>query len=286
MNKKDVSGKTLQDIGISVQLIAVFAAVIVSALSSSEFVSENIVMTVVAFVAVILAAFRVTGLAIVIAALQTIIFLVYKLYSLFALDKSISTPSYLWVIIPILAVLGMTMFIKGVNRLQLDNNILSKQVEELIMIDPLTGFYNLRSMYMDIQTQISFAERNEKKICLMILRPRYRRELKDVLKREQYEQTIVKLARFIYDTVRLEDRVYSLDGDGTIGVLLTCDRAGARLVEGRIRNKIENEKAFADIAEKPIRMDIQLGCLEYKREYNRDAILFKSQVEEELAYDI
>lgn len=286
MNKKDVSGKTLQDIGISVQLIAVFAAVIVSALSSSELVSENIVMTVVAFVAVILAAFRVTGLAIVIAALQTIIFLVYKLYSLFALDKSINTPSYLWVVIPVLAVLGMTMFIKGVNRLQLDNNILSQQVEELIMIDPLTGFYNLRSMYMDIQTQISFAERNEKKICLMILRPRYRRELKDVLKREQYETTIVKLARFIYDTVRLEDRVYSLDGDGTIGVLLTCDRAGARLVEGRIRNKIENEKAFADIAEKPIRMDIQLGCLEYKREYNRDAILFKSQVEEELAYDI
>ena len=95
--------------------------------------------------------------------------------------------------------------------------------------------------------------------------------IQDVLKREQYETTIVKLARFIYDTVRLEDRVYSLDGDGTIGVLLTCDRAGARLVEGRIRSKIENEKAFADIAEKPIRMDIQLGCLEYKREYNRDA---------------
>lgn len=286
MKKKDVSGKTLQDIGISVLLIAIFSAVLVSALSSSEIVTENIVMTVITFVAVILAAFRVTGLAIVIAALQTIIFLVYKLYGLFALDKTIGTPSYLWAIIPALAVLGMTMFIKGVSRLQLDNNILSQQVEELIMIDPLTGFYNLRSMYMDIQTQISFAERNDKKICLMILRPRYRRELKDVLNREQYETTIVKLAKYVFDTVRLEDRVYSLDSDGTIGVLLTCDRAGARLVEGRLRNKIENEAAFTDIAEKPIRMDIQLGCLEYKSEYNRDAILFKSQVEEELAYDI
>ena len=33
-------------------------------------------------------------------------------------------------------------------------------------------------------------------------------------------------------------------------------------------------------------MEIQLGFLEYKKEYNRDAIKFKSLVEEEVAYDI
>lgn len=286
MKKRDVSGKTLQDIGICVLLISLFASVVVSALLGQAFFTENLVMTVVVFLAVLLAAFRVNGFAIVVASAQTVIFLAFKLLKMFTQDTPIDTPSYLWLAIPGLAVLGMTLFIKGVNRLQLDNNILSKQVEDLIMIDPLTGFYNLRSMYMDIQTQISFAERNDKKICLMILRPRYRKELKNVLKREQYDTTIVKLSKYVFDTVRLEDRVYSLDGDGTIGVLLTCDRAGARLVEKRLRDKIEIEEAFADIAEKPIRMEIQLGCLEYKQEYNRDAILFKSQVEEEVAYDI
>lgn len=286
MKKRDVSGKTLQDVGICVLLISLFATVVVCSLLGQEYFTENLVMTAVVFLAVLLAAFRVTGFAVVLAAAQTIIFLAYKILKMFSAEAEISTASYLWIVIPGLAVLGMTMFIKGVSRLQLDNNILSKQVEDLIMIDPLTGFYNLRSMYMDIQTQISFAERNDKKICLMILRPRYKKELKDVLKREQYETTIVQLSKYVFDTVRLEDRVYSLDGDGTIGVLLTCDRHGAKLVEGRLRNKIENEDAFKDIAEKPIRMEIQLGCLEYKQEYNRDAILFKSQVEEELAYDI
>ena len=286
MKKRDVSGKTLQDVGIVVLMVALLAAVVVSTLSSTDMVSENLVMTVVVFLAVLFAAFRVTGLAIVIVAVQTVTFVAYKVYGMFSMDAKIAVLSYLWLVIPGLAVLGMVLFIKGVNRLQLDNNILSQQVEELIMIDPLTGFYNLRSMYMDIQTQISFAERNNKKICLMILRPRYRKELKDVLKKEQYETAIVKLSKYVFDTVRLEDRVYSLDSDGTIGVLLTCDRAGARLVEGRLRNKIEDEKAFVGIAEKPIRMDIQLGCLEYKQEYNRDAILFKSEVEEEVAYDL
>ena len=154
------------------------------------------------------------------------------------------------------------------------------------MIDPLTGFYNLRSMYMDIQTQISYSERNNTSISLMIIRPRYRKELKDVLKKSQYESVIVKLSKLVYDTVRLEDKVYALDNEGTVGVLLTCDRAGGKLVEKRIRKKIEETKEFENIAEKPIRMEIQLGYLEYKKEYNRDAIMFKSLVEEEVAYDL
>ena len=286
MKKRDISGKTLEDIGISVLLIALLANVLVGSLSDRELFNENLVMTIVTFIAVLLTAIRVTSVPVIVAALETVCFIAYKIYQVFALDASVPGLSYLWVAIPGLAVLGMSLFIKGVQRLQRDNNVLSQQVEDLIMIDPLTGFYNLRSMYMDIQTQISYSERNNTSISLMIIRPRYRKELKDVLKKSQYETTIVRLSKLIYDTVRLEDKVYSLDGDGTVGVLLTCDKTGSKLVEKRIRKKIEEGDAFSDIAEKPIRMEIQIGYLEYKKEYNRDAIQFKSLVEEEVAYDL
>ena len=286
MNSKDISGKTLEDIGISVLLIALFTATIVDSLGGEFLFTENLVMTIVTFVAVLLAAIRVSNIPAIIAGIATVSYIAYKLYQMFAQGGTIEGLSYLWVAIPGLAVLGMALFSKGIQRLQRDNNVLSKQVEDLIMIDPLTGFYNLRSMYMDIQTQISYAERNNTYISLMIIRPRYRKELKDVLKKEQYEKVLVAFSKLIYETVRLEDRVYSLDNDGTIGVLLTCDRQGAKLVEKRIRSKIEKTNAFDNIAEKPIRMEIQLGFLEYKKEYNRDAIKFKSLVEEEVAYDI
>ncbi|MDO4187952.1 MAG: diguanylate cyclase [Lachnospiraceae bacterium] len=286
MKNKDISGKTLEDVGISVLLIALFAATMVGALSDRALFNENLVMTIVSFVAVLLAAIGVTSIPVIIASLATICYIAYKIYQVFMMDAQIPGISYLWIAIPGLSVLGISLFIKGVQRLQRDNNILSKQVEDLIMIDPLTGFYNLRSMYMDIQTQISYAERNNKQISLMIIRPRYRKELKDVLKKSQYESVIVNLSKIVYDTVRLEDKVYSLDGDGTVGVLLTCDRQGAKLVEKRIRGKIDSTDAFNSIAEKPIRMEIQLGFLEYKKEYNRDAIQFKSLVEEEVAYDL
>ncbi len=286
MNSKDISGKTLEDIGISVLLIALFSATIVDSLGGEFLFTENLVMTIVTFVAVLLAAIRVTNIPAIIAGIATVSYIAYKLYQMFAQGGIIEGLSYLWIAIPGLAVLGMALFSKGIQRLQRDNNVLSKQVEDLIMIDPLTGFYNLRSMYMDIQTQISYAERNNTYISLMIIRPRYRKELKDVLKKEQYEKVIVTFSKIVYETVRLEDRVYSLDSDGTVGVLLTCDRQGAKLVEKRIRTKIDNTNAFDNIAKKPIRMEIQLGFLEYKKEYNRDAIKFKSLVEEEVAYDI
>lgn len=286
MNSKDISGKTLEDIGISVLLIALFTATIVDSLGGEFLFTENLVMTIVTFVAVLLAAIRVTNIPAIVAGIATVSFIAYKLYQMFAQGGTIELLSYLWIAIPGLAVLGMSLFSKGIQRLQRDNNVLSKQVEDLIMIDPLTGFYNLRSMYMDIQTQISYAERNNTYISLMIIRPRYRKELKDVLKKDQYEKVLVSFSKLVYETVRLEDRVYSLDSDGTMGVLLTCDRQGAKLVEKRIRSKIEKTNAFENIAEKPIRMEIQLGFLEYKKEYNRDAIKFKSLVEEEVAYDI
>ena len=284
MNSKDISGKTLEDIGISVLLIALFSATIVDSLGGEFLFTENLVMTIVTFVAVLLAAIRVTNIPAIIAGIATVSYIAYKLYQMFAQGGIIEGLSYLWIAIPGLAVLGMALFSKGIQRLQRDNNVLSKQVEDLIMIDPLTGFYNLRSMYMDIQTQISYSERNNTYISLMIIRPRYRKELKDVLNKEQYEKVIVTFSKIVYETVRLEDRVYSLDR--TVGVLLTCDRQGAKLVEKRIRTKIDNTNAFDNIAKKPIRMEIQLGFLEYKKEYNRDAIKFKSLVEEEVAYDI
>ena len=286
MNSKDISGKTLEDIGISVLLIALFSATIVDSLGGEFLFTENLVMTIVTFVAVLLAAIRVTNIPAIIAGIATVSYIAYKLYQMFAQGGIIEGLSYLWIAIPGLAVLGMALFSKGIQRLQRDNNVLSKQVEDLIMIDPLTGFYNLRSMYMDIQTQSSYSERNNTYISLMIIRPRYRKELKDVLNKEQYEKVIVTFSKIVYETVRLEDRVYSLDSDGTVGVLLTCDRQGAKLVEKRIRTKIDNTNAFDNIAKKPIRMEIQLGFLEYKKEYNRDAIKFKSLVEEEVAYDI
>lgn len=277
----------MQDTGMCILLGALLVSAIVLANSGKEFYIENLIMLLGIFISVLFASFRLVSVAIVLTGIQTVSFIAYKVYMFLVADGQIALLSYLWIVLPAIAALGIVLFINGLKRLQLENDVLQRQVEELVMIDPLTGFYNLRSMFMDIQTQISYAERNNNVISLMILKPRYQKELKSVLKKLQYEEVLTRLAKYVYDTVRLEDRVYSIDGEGSLGVILTCDKKGTQVVEARLRNKISEPLAFAGIATSPIRVEVKIGCLEYKKEeYQRDAKLFKKKVEEEVEYDI
>ena len=286
MEKKETTGKTLQDIGICILLVALLLCAVLFAATTDQYM-ESLLMLAGIFLAVFFAAFRLTAVAIVIAGLQIAAFLAYKIYSVIAGTGEVSPLSFSWVALCVMAVAGAVMYVSGLKKMRLENQVLKQQVDELIMIDPLTGFYNLRSMYMDIQTQISYAERNGKAISLMIIKLRYLKELKSVLKPLQYDEVRVRLAKLVVDTVRLEDRVYVIDDDGSLGVLLTCDRSGSKLVEGRLRKKLDDPSVFDGIAQSPIRVEVKIGSLQYKKEdFSRDAMLFKERVEEEVEYDL
>lgn len=286
MNKKEISSKNMQDIGICVLLLALLATTFVFAACSDTYI-ESLVMVLGIFISVMFACFKLTGVAIVIAGLLTVAMAAYKIYLIVITGTPVAPISFLWLIIPAAAVFGSIFFVNGLKKIQIENQVLKDQVEELVMIDPLTGFYNLRSMFMDIQTQISYAERNGKAISLMIIKLRYIKELKSVLKKSQFEDVMIRLSKVAFDTVRLEDRVYSIDSDGTLGIILTCDRTGSKSVEARLRKKLDNPEVFEGVAASPIRVEVKIGCLQYKKdEFQRDAMLFKERVEEEVEYDI
>jgi len=286
MKRKDNAGKTLQDVGMSILLVTLLASALLFAATIDTYL-ESVIMLVGIFLVVLFACFRVPAVAIVLASLQTVAFIAYKAYMMFALGENIVGKGLFWAALPGIACVGGVLFMNGIKRTALENQILKQQVEDLVMIDPLTGFYNLRSMFMDIQTQISFAERNNKPITLMVLKLRYGKELKNVLKKKEYENALIQLAKITYDVVRLEDRVYVIDDEGSLAILLTCDKTGAKSVEKRLRGRIENPDAFAGIAQSPIRVEVKIGYLQYKKEeFQRDARLFKERVEEEVEYDL
>lgn len=286
MDKKDVAGKTLQDVGICILLSSFLLSAILFAATQDHYL-EGLLMLSGMFVAVLFACFNLTGFAIVIASLGVVAFVAYKVYLIAVLSENVLPISFGWILLSAMAVVGALLFVNGLKKVKLENQILKQQVEELVMIDPLTGFYNLRSMFMDTQTQISYAERNGKAISLMIIKFRYGKELKSVLKKSQYDEVIVRLSKLVFDTVRLEDRVYAIDNDGSLGVLLTCDKTGSKIVEKRLRGKLEDPSIFDGIAPSQIRVEVKIGCLQYKKEeFQRDVMLFKEHVEEEVEYDL
>jgi hypothetical protein len=111
--------------------------------------------------------------------------------------------------------------------------------------------------------------------------------MRKVLKPSQYEKVTKQLSLLIVDTVRLEDRVYSIDENGGFGIILTCDKEGTRLVEGRLRNKLADSSWFEGISDKQIRTEVKIGYLQYDNsKYNRDANSFRDDVEDEVTYDM
>ncbi len=288
-NKSAASGdgKIVSYIGLGLMLLSFILAVVATNYAGSEHFTENIIMTCTLALSVIITVAGYLTIGVIVAAVATVVFSGLKIYSLTVLQNDFPRVSFLWVILPAMCIVGIALYIKRYSPLLLENAILKKQINDLVMIDPVTGLYNLRSLFMDFQTQISYAERNDSPISFMILRLRYPAEMRKVLKPSQYEKVVKQLSLLIVDTVRLEDRVYSIDENGGFGIILTCDKDGTRIVEKRLRDKLSDSKWFEGISDNQIRTEVRIGYLQYdKTKYNRDANSFKSDVEDEVEYDI
>lgn len=287
MVKKRTSGYLLQDIGLVFFLLSIGALAMTVGNAAKEELLEFVVMLMAAFLAVLLAGFKLNSLSVVAVGFSTVAYTAYKLFFLFAYSEPISALCYVWVTVPFVAVGSMQLFVYGNRQTELENDVLREQVEELVLINPLTGLYNLRSLYIDLKKQIAYAARKDSTVCLMLVKLRYEQELKSVLSRRNYEGVIQRLADIIVDAVRLEDRVYSVDNQGSVGIILTCDQEGSEYVKKRIRTRVENPEAFKGIANSAIRVEIRIACLEYEKEaYGQDLIAFKQKVESELQYDV
>lgn len=287
MVKKRTTGYLLQDVGLILLLICIGGAALAVGNAANAMKPEFMIMLMGTFLAVMLAGFKLISLAIVLGAFEELIYTAYKLYSFFAYSENIETICYVWLMLPLLSVGAMIAFIYGNRQTELENDVLKEQVEELVMINSLTGLYNLRSLYNDLQKQVAYSERNQMDLSLLIVKLRYGQELKKVLSRRNFETLIQKMAMVVTDAVRLEDRTYSLDNEGTVGVILTCDQDNSKYVKDRIRANLEKKDAFAGIMEKAIRVEVKIACLEYDKEkYGSDMILFKQKVENELQYDV
>ena len=279
--------RVISYVGLGLMLLAFILAVVVTNTTGSEYFTENIIMTIAMAAAVIITVSGYLTMAVIVSAFATVVFAGLKIYSIITLGRDFPPISFLWILLPAACVVGIALYVKRYTPLTLENALLKKQIAELVMIDPVTGLYNMRSMFMDIQTQISYSERNNSPISLMIIRLRYPAEMRKVLKPSQYEKVVKQLSLLLVDTVRLEDRVYSLDENGGFGIILTCDREGTRIVEGRLRNKLDDPKWFEGVSDKQIRTEVKIGSLQYdKSKYNRNANEFKDDVEEEVNYDM
>ncbi|WP_349668891.1 diguanylate cyclase [Lacrimispora sp.] len=287
MTNRHSFGYLLQDIGLVILLFCLFAGAMVVSYSEKSTMFEAVIMLLGTFFVILFSGFKLFSLSLVLAGIEVTFYTAYRLYLFLSYDIDIPLYSYTWILIPLISAAAMYLFVSGTNRLELENDILRRQVDELVVLNPLTKLYNLRSLYNDLNVLAAYAERNQMSLSLMIIMLKYEAELKSVLSRQNYELVIQRLAELVVDTVRVEDKTYSIDHKGSLAVILTCGKEGSEIAMRRIRNRISERDAFSGITDKAIKIEVKMASLEYEKEiYENNMILFKQRVENELQYDV
>lgn len=284
LRRRQKSG-LIQDVGLALFIFSLLGEALTIAFAG-EHRLEYIVMFAAVGAESLLAAYRFRYLSVGVTGLQILTFMVYTLFQAIINKAGIVKLDYLWALLPLLSLAGVQLFVYELYQIEEANELLKDQMESVVLLDSLTGLYNLRALYIDLQRQMAYSRRNHTPISLMVVHLRYQDELNHILSRHYYDQMIQRLADLLSNTVRIEDRCYALDSKkGEFALLLTCNKEGSSFVRKRIEENCYRKDAFSGIVDKSIRVDLRMACVEYE-EGIANAIEFKKKVDSELQYDV
>lgn len=276
-----------QNLGLAGFLFGVIAAALTIGLSASENSAVYLVMFLATCLSVMLAAYRFHYIAIVMGALQILIYSVYMLYEAIGDGRDIVLMDYLWLFLPVLCVASMVLFMTNMRQVEKMSDMLEGQLQRMELVDPVTGLSNLRCMYVELERRLAYARRNDVEVSLIIFQLRYYQELQSILTSAQMTELKRRMGRMVEETLRLEDRVYAIDDQGSLGVVcIGCGAEGAVVVKNRLTAMLTQRESFEGIMDRLLRVDIRAGFYTYNKEEVKNVIEFKQKAENELQYDV
>lgn len=275
-----------QQLELLLFMISVALSAITIATSDQKYLYENIIMFVILGAILLFVVNQFRFLATVLSGLQVVVYAVYKIFSAQVTMEKINWQAFLWVVIPFMMTGSLLFFLRSNYQMEQLTNMIQNQIADMALVNPLTGLYNLKALYVDLERQISHAARRDAKICLMLIELRYGPELKSALPKSEYQGILQRVARIAEDSIRLEDRCYTIDDEGGLGIIINCDSTGAMIVKNRIKNKAQDKTSFEGVIDRALKVDLRIAFLEYNKEEIHNAIEFKQKTENEMQYDV
>ena len=267
-------------------MISVAAAALITALGGRDMLYQNVAMMLAVLLSSVLLVMRAKVAGAVTAGLTMLVFAAYKLYMRFSYAAAIEWTAFLWPFIVLGALGGMTLFISLFSVIEGVNGVLNKRLDELTVMDPLTGLENMRSMVMSLKRYMALSRRNGTEMGLMMVRLRYADEIKKVLTRAQFGDLRHNMAIAVQDTLRLEDRVFSIDENGSLGIIYFSKEAGVTVVKSRVLSAVANKNMLPDLNEQALTVELSAVYKQYDTSYGDDVMRYISDLEKEFAYEV
>lgn len=284
---KNLQAAVLRDLGIAVLLLWAFSQAVMMVFAESSAYAGYLLLFFAMDVAVLIGFAGRMSICAILSSMLTCIWVSYKLYAFYVSGEMILLLDYAMAPLPLVAAGACALYQSGLRGMDSENSMLRQQVEELVLVDEVTGLYNQRALYRDLRSLVRYGERNGMPISLMIVHPRYEAELRGMLTGKQYQRFRQRMAAIVTDGVRVEDKAYCVDERCTIAIVLTTDDAGSQYVRSRLKAALQGKGAFEGVLDQGIKLDVRFACKEYDREkFGDDMMAFKSAVESELVYDV
>lgn len=276
----------LQDLGVFLFMACIITASMIVALTDRSLLYQNVIMLFGLFLIALLIVLRARTAGIISASVIILVFTIYKLYMRIAYLKPIEWTAYLWPALIIVVLGGMTLFAELLSVIEGVNSILNRRIEELTMIDPLTGLENLRSMVGSLKRYMALSERNGTFMGLMMVRLRYHEELKKVLTKRQFNDLRHILAETIENALRIEDRVFTIDENGSLAIIYFGAESGASVIKSRMLQAVQNKNMLPDLNEQMLTVELAIVYRHYDPSYGKEALRYINDVEREFAYEV
>lgn len=277
----------VQSVGLAAFLFGIITAALITGWAEGERTLAYLVMFFVTCVGIWMASYRFRYIAVIVGGLQTLVYTIYQLYESIGNHREILLMDYAWLVLPILCISSMVLFMLNMFRMEKMTEMLEDQIQNLEVIDPVTGLSNLKSMYMDLERQMTYARRKDIELTLIILELRYYRELKAIMANRQLSDLKRRMGGLVEDLLRMEDRVYSIDDKGSLGIVcIGCGKDDASIVRKRITDAFNQKDSFEGILDRKLKVDIVMGIYAYDKEEIKNAMEFKRKAENELQYDV
>ena len=288
MSEEKINSRSilLQDLGVFLFMASIITGSLIVALGNKEFLYQNVALLFGIFLVGLLIILRARTAGIIVSSIIILVFTIYKLYMRLAYFKPIEWTAFLWPLLIIATLAGMSLFVALLSTIEGVNSILNRRIDELTTIDPLTGLENLRSLVGSLKRYMALSERNGTFMGLMMVRLRYHEELKKVLTPRQFNDLRHILAETITNVLRMEDRVFTIDENGSIAIIYFGEEKGVSVVKSRILHAVEKQNMLPDLNEQMLTVELSIVHRHYDKSYSKDALRYISDVEKEFAYEV
>lgn len=210
----------------------------------------------------------------------------YFLFQVMSAGGSIPSELYFWMIIsPILTVLSSSIFRRS-KEIEEENNKMSKQLQNYCTVDEETQLKNRQAYEMEMPIYRNIAKRYNIGLMLIVWKFRYAQDLKQIIGKNNLEQTVAQISREMQNVFRKEDAVYILSKDSyEWGALLLTQNGGEEIVKSRMKEKLNQIDFSPIIGKNAPHLEVQIGMqFKYSEEETPKSMLEKAR--ERLQYDV